>query len=128
TLRSGQMNLSDLAAPDDEGIMFSAAAQESRRSFIGWSVSDWVFVYACTVTKKPFWMPNASRKTLTTDASALVVQLAMLTMCWVFGSNVSALIPGSRTASASSRVFGAALISTCCAPWLICSCAAERVV
>ena len=33
-----------LAAPDDDGIRFSAAAHESRRSFIGWSVSDCVLV------------------------------------------------------------------------------------
>jgi len=32
------------AAPDDDGMMFSAAAQESRRSFIGWPVSDCVLV------------------------------------------------------------------------------------
>ena len=30
---------SALAAPEEEGMMFSAAAQQSRRSFIGWSVS-----------------------------------------------------------------------------------------
>ncbi len=44
TFRSGQMKPSALAAPDDDGMMFSAAAQESRRSFIGWSVSDCVLV------------------------------------------------------------------------------------
>ena len=38
------MNFSAFAAPDDDGMMFSAAAQESRRSFIGWSVSDCVLV------------------------------------------------------------------------------------
>lgn len=38
------MNFSALAAPDEDGMMFSAAAHESRRSFIGWSVSDWVLV------------------------------------------------------------------------------------
>jgi hypothetical protein len=40
TFRSLQMNCSARAAPELDGMMFSAAAQESRRSFIGWSVSD----------------------------------------------------------------------------------------
>ncbi len=43
-LSPGQMKLSAFAAPDEEGIKFSAAAHESRRSFIGWSVSDWELV------------------------------------------------------------------------------------
>jgi hypothetical protein len=34
TCRSGQMNFSAFTAPDD-GMMFSVAAQESRRSFMG---------------------------------------------------------------------------------------------
>ena len=38
------MNWSARAAPDAEGMMFSLAAQESRRSRIGWSVRDCVFV------------------------------------------------------------------------------------
>jgi hypothetical protein len=38
------MNARARAAPDEEGMMFSAAAHESRRSFIGWSVSACVLV------------------------------------------------------------------------------------
>ena len=34
------MNFSAFAAPEEDGMMFSLAAQESRRSFIGWSVSE----------------------------------------------------------------------------------------
>jgi len=34
----------EVAAPEEEGMTFSAAAQLSRRSFMGWSVSDWVLV------------------------------------------------------------------------------------
>src|SRR4030095_7024920 len=35
-LRPSQMNARARAAPDEEGMMFSVAAHESRRSFIGW--------------------------------------------------------------------------------------------
>jgi len=83
-------------------MIFSAAAHESRRSFIGWSVSDWVLVYACTVENRPYWIPKFSMTTFTTGASALVVQLAMLTILCFSGSNVSRLMPGSNTASQSS--------------------------
>ena len=61
-------------------------------------------------------MPKFSITTLTTGASALVVQLAMLTILCFAGSNVSRLMPGSNTASQSSRVLLGALTSTRLAP------------
>jgi hypothetical protein len=61
-------------------------------------------------------MPKFSITTLTTGASALVVQLAMLTILCRAGLNVSRLMPGSSTASQSSRVLLGALTSTRVAP------------
>ena len=61
-------------------------------------------------------MPKFSITTLTTGASALVVQLAMLTILCCAGSNVSRLMPGSSTASQSSRFLLGALTSTRLAP------------
>src|SRR4029453_9081558 len=115
-LRPFQMKASERAAPDEEGMMFSVAAHESRRSFIGWAVSDWVLVEAWIVENRPYLMPKFSITTLTTGASALVVQLAMLTILCFSGSNVSMLITGSSTASQSSRVLLGALTSTRFAP------------
>ena len=61
-------------------------------------------------------MPKFSITTLTTGASALVVQLAMLMILCFRGSNVSRLMPGSSTASQSSRFLLGALTSTRLAP------------
>src|SRR4030095_1096376 len=97
-----QMKERARAAPEEDGIIFSAAAHESRRSFIGWSVSDCVFVYACIVENRPDLMPKFSMTTLTTGASAFVVQLAMLMILCFSGLNVLRFIPGSKTASQSS--------------------------
>src|SRR4029453_3304672 len=127
-LRPGQMKASERAAPDEEGMMFSVAAHESRRSFIGWSVSDWVLVYAWIVENRPDLMPKFSITTLTTGASALVVQLAILTILCFSGSNVSRLMPVKSTASQSSRVFLGALTSTRFAPASRWAWAPERVL
>src|SRR4029077_4655777 len=115
-LRPFQMKARARAAPEEEGIMFSVAAHESRRSFIGWSVSAWRFVYACIVENRPDLMPKFSITTLTTGANALVVQLAMLTILCFSGSNLSRLTPGSNTASQSSCFLLGALTSTYLAP------------
>ena len=61
-------------------------------------------------------MPKFSITTLTTGASALVVQLAMLMILCFAGSNVSRLMPGNNTASQSSRVLLGALTTTRLAP------------
>src|SRR4029453_17693232 len=52
-LRPSQMNARARAAPDEEGMMFSVAAHESRRSFIGWSVSACEFVEALMAENRP---------------------------------------------------------------------------
>ena len=73
-------------------------------------------------------MPKFSITTLTTGASALVVQLAMLTILCFSGSNVSRLMPGSNTASQSSCFLLGALTSTRLAPASRWACAPGRVV
>src|SRR5512141_2362375 len=70
-----------LAAPVEEGMMFSRMPRPPRQSLLdGPSTVFWVAVAACTVVIRPRLMPQLSFSTLATGARQLVVQLALLMM------------------------------------------------
>src|SRR6187549_2581367 len=70
-----------LAAPVDDGMMFSRMPRPPRQSFLdGPSTVFWVAVVACTVVIRPRLMPQLSFKTLATGARQLVVQDAFETI------------------------------------------------
>src|SRR5512135_3522512 len=70
-----------LAAPVEDGLMFSRMPRPPRQSFMdGASTVFWVAVAACTVVIRPRLMPQLSFSTLATGARQLVVQEAAETM------------------------------------------------
>merc|ERR1719434_127276 len=70
-----------LAAPVDDGTMFSEAARPARQSapFMEPSTVSCEAVVAWTVVIRPFLIPNFSLMTLTSGARPLVVQEAQET-------------------------------------------------
>src|SRR3954467_5202875 len=80
---SGITTPTALAAPVDDGMMFSRMPRPPRQSLLlGPSTVFWVAVVACTVVIRPRLMPKVSFSTLATGARQLVVQLALLMMAW----------------------------------------------
>src|SRR5512139_3461908 len=78
---SGSTTPTDLAAPVDDGMMFSRMPRPPRQSFLdGPSTVFWVAVAACTVVIRPRLMPQLSFNTLATGARQFVVQEAADTM------------------------------------------------
>src|SRR5512135_3554687 len=79
--RSGNTLPTALAAPVEEGMMFSRMPRPPRQSFLdGPSTVFCVAVAACTVVIRPRLMPQLSCSTLATGARQLVVQEAAETM------------------------------------------------
>ena len=75
---SGMTLPTALAAPVDEGMMFSRMPRPPRQSlFEGPSTVFCVAVAACTVVIRPRLMPQVSWRTLATGARQLVVQEAL---------------------------------------------------
>src|SRR5215203_1312388 len=80
-LSSGMTLPTALAAPVDEGMMFSRMPRPPRQSlFDGPSTVFCVAVAACTVVMSPRLMPHVSCRTLATGARQLVVHEALLMM------------------------------------------------
>src|SRR5512135_3300441 len=80
---SGSTLPTALAAPVEDGMMFSRIPRPPRQSFLdGPSTVFWVAVAACTVVIRPRLMPQLSFSTLATGARQLVVQEAAETMAW----------------------------------------------
>src|ERR1041384_1734027 len=80
-LRAGMTLPTALAAPVDDGMMFSRIPRPPRQSFLdGPSTVFCVAVAACTVVIRPRLMPKLSFKTLAIGARQLVVQLAFETI------------------------------------------------
>src|SRR5512142_2893853 len=78
---SGNTLPTALAAPVEEGMMFSRIPRPPRQSFVdGPSTVFWVAVAACNVVIRPRLMPQLSFNTLATGARQLVVQEAAETM------------------------------------------------
>lgn len=77
-------------------------------------MSCWSFVYACTVVRKPWSMPNASCSTFAIGATQFVVHDAAETISCRIGSYLSALTPGTSVASIGP--FAGAEITTRFAP------------
>src|SRR4029453_11301809 len=76
-LSSGMTTPTALAAPVDEGMMFSRMPRPPRQSLLlGPSTVFWVAVVACTVVIRPRLMPHLSCSTLATGARQLVVHEA----------------------------------------------------
>src|ERR1700740_3790817 len=72
-----------LAAPVDDGMMFSRMPRPPRQSLLdGPSTVFCVAVAACTVVIRPRLMPKASLSTLATGARQLVVHDALEMMAW----------------------------------------------
>ena len=77
-LSSGMTLPTALAAPVDDGMMFSRMPRPPRQSlFDGPSTVFWVAVAACTVVIRPRLIPQLSCSTLATGARQLVVQEAL---------------------------------------------------
>src|SRR3982751_123751 len=77
-LSSGITTPTALAAPVDDGMMFSRMPRPPRQSLLdGPSTVFCVAVVACTVVIRPRLMPNASLSTLATGARQLVVHEAL---------------------------------------------------
>src|SRR5574343_1815962 len=80
-LSSGITTPTALAAPVDEGMMFSRMPRPPRQSLLdGPSTVFWVAVAACTVVIRPRLMPHLSLITLASGARQLVVQEAFETI------------------------------------------------
>src|SRR6187455_3511447 len=78
-LSSGITTPTALAAPVDDGIMFSKMPRPPRQSlFDGPSTVFCVAVAACTVVMSPRLMPHVSLSTLATGARQFVVHDALL--------------------------------------------------
>src|SRR6476659_7321670 len=72
-----------LAAPVDDGMMFSRMPRPPRQSLLdGPSTIFCVTVVACTVVIRPRLMPKVSLSTLATGARQLVVHEALEMMAW----------------------------------------------
>src|SRR5574339_695315 len=77
-LSSGITTPTALAAPVEDGMMFSRMPRPPRQSLLlGPSTVFWVAVAACTVVIRPRLMPHLSLTTLATGARQLVVQEAL---------------------------------------------------
>jgi hypothetical protein len=75
---SGITTPTALAAPVDDGMMFSRMPRPPRQSLLdGPSTVFCVAVVACTVVIKPRLMPNVSLSTLATGARQFVVHEAL---------------------------------------------------
>src|SRR5512143_18368 len=82
-LSSGITTPTALAAPVDEGMMFSRMPRPPRQSlFDGPSTVFCVAVAAWTVVIRPRLMPQVSFSTLATGARQLVVQEALEMIAW----------------------------------------------
>src|SRR3990167_6205355 len=80
-LSSGITTPTALAAPVEDGMMFSRMPRPPRQSLLEWpSTVFCVAVAACTVVIRPRLMPQLSLSTLATGARQLVVQDAAETM------------------------------------------------
>src|SRR6187431_1218771 len=80
-LSSGMTLPTALAAPVEDGMMFSRMPRPPRQSFLdGPSTVFWVAVAACTVVIRPRLMPKLSFSTLAIGARQLVVQEALETI------------------------------------------------
>src|SRR5271166_585400 len=78
---SGITTPTALAAPVEDGMMFSRIPRPPRQSLLdGPSTVFCVAVAACTVVIRPRLIPKESCKTLATGANALVVQDAAETI------------------------------------------------
>src|SRR3954453_11147071 len=78
---SGITTPTALAAPVDEGMMFSRMPRPPRQSLLdGPSTVFCVAVAACTVVIRPRLMPHLSFTTLASGARQLVVHEALETM------------------------------------------------
>src|SRR4030065_245927 len=81
--RSGTTTPTALAAPVEDGMMFSRMPRPPRQSLDeGPSTVFCVAVAACTVVIRPRLMPQLSCRTLATGARQLVVQDAAEMMAW----------------------------------------------
>ena len=81
--RSGRTLPTALAAPVEDGMMFSRMPRPPRQSFLdGPSTVFWVAVAAWTVVMRPRLMPNFSWMTLLSGARQFVVQEALEMMSW----------------------------------------------
>src|SRR3546814_18682756 len=77
-LSSGMTLPTALAAPVDEGMMFSRMPRPPRQSLLdGPSTTFWLAVAACTVAIRPRLMPHLSLSTLAIGARQLVVHEAL---------------------------------------------------
>ena len=82
-LSSGRTLPTALAAPVEDGMMFSRMPRPPRQSFIdGPSTVFCVAVAACTVVIRPRLMPKLSLMTLAIGARQLVVQEALEMIAW----------------------------------------------
>src|SRR3546814_9601134 len=73
-LSSGMTLPTALAAPVDDGMMFSRMPLPPRQSLLDWpSTTFWLAVAACTVVIRPRLMPHLSLSTLAIGARQLVV-------------------------------------------------------
>src|ERR1700712_1454257 len=80
---SGMTTPTALAAPVDDGMMFSRMPRPPRQSLLlGPSTVFWVAVVACTVVIRPRLMPHLSWITLASGARQLVVHEAFEMMSW----------------------------------------------
>src|SRR5450759_2993780 len=78
---SGITTPTALAAPVDDGMMFSRIPRPPRQSLLdGPSTVFWVAVAACTVVIRPRLIPQVSFSTLATGANAFVVHDAAETI------------------------------------------------
>ena len=82
-LSSGMTTPTALAAPVEEGMMFSKMPRPPRQSLLeGPSTVFCVAVVACTVVIRPRLMPKVSLRTLATGARQFVVHEALEMMAW----------------------------------------------
>src|SRR5471032_42956 len=80
---SGITTPTALAAPVDDGMMFSRMPRPPRQSlFDGPSTVFCVAVVACTVVIRPRLMPKLSFRTLATGARQFVVHEALEMIAW----------------------------------------------
>ena len=80
---SGMTLPTALAAPVEDGMMFSRMPRPPRQSLLdGPSTVFCVAVAACTVVMRPRLMPKLSLMTLASGARQLVVQEALEMIAW----------------------------------------------
>merc|ERR1719163_2188207 len=107
---TGYALASALAAPVEDGMMFTPAARPARQSpFMEPSTVSCEAVAACTVVMRPCLMPNFSLTTLTIGARPLVVHEAHETTL-IEVSYSSSLTPTTRV-GVSASLAGAEMIT-----------------